>query len=80
MVVADAVLPSGPNNEETTEPGLGIGIIIAIVVIAVLVTAVVVDVACFFTRSAGLTAAIIGKRGVKDKDKEAMLEDGKNAR
>ncbi|XP_071549561.1 uncharacterized protein [Panulirus ornatus] len=71
--------PNGPNTEETTEPGLGIGIIIAIVVIAVLVTAVVVDVACFFTKNAGLTATIVGKQSVKDKDKEAMLEDGQNA-
>ncbi|XP_071549557.1 uncharacterized protein [Panulirus ornatus] len=75
----DPTAETGPNTEETTEPGLGIGIIIAIVVIAVLVTAVVVDVACFFTKNAGLTATIVGKQSVKDKDKEAMLEDGQNA-
>nr|XP_045619948.1 fasciclin-2-like isoform X5 [Procambarus clarkii] len=69
----------GPNPEESTESELGIGIIIAIVVIAVLVIALVVDVACFCTNNAGLTAAILSKRGAKDKDKEAMLEDGKNA-
>lgn len=56
------------------------GLIAGIVVIAVLVIVVIVDLTCYCTNNAGLTAAVLGKRGVKDKDKEAMLEDGKNAR
>nr|XP_053638441.1 fasciclin-2-like isoform X2 [Cherax quadricarinatus] len=70
---------TGPNAEEAMKSDLGIGIIVAIVVIAVLIIAVVVDVTCFCTNNAGLTAAVLRKRGAKDKDKEAMLEDGKNA-
>ena len=52
----------------------------AVIIIVILVVAVLVDVTCFFTRSAGLIATIASKRGAKDKDKETMLEDGKNAR
>ncbi|KAK8738932.1 hypothetical protein OTU49_003745 [Cherax quadricarinatus] len=78
---AEAVIKTanGPNAEEAMKSDLGIGIIVAIVVIAVLIIAVVVDVTCFCTNNAGLTAAVLRKRGAKDKDKEAMLEDGKNA-
>ncbi|KAK8376758.1 hypothetical protein O3P69_009997 [Scylla paramamosain] len=61
------------------EGGPNAGIIVAIIIIVILVVAVVVDVTCFFTRSAGLIATIASKRGAKDKDKETMLEDGKNA-
>lgn len=62
------------------ESGLSTGIIAAIIVIALLVVLVVIDVSCFFTRNAGLTATIAGRRSATDKDKEAMLEDGKNPR
>lgn len=80
IVVAYTLIPSGPNPEELTDAGIGIGIIIAIIIIVILVILVVVDLTCFFTKKAGLTATVLGKRDAKDKDKEAMLEDGKNAR
>lgn len=64
----------------TDEGGLGTGIIVAIIVIALIVVLVIIDVTCYVTKKAGVTAKIVGKKGQKDKDKEAMLEDGKNAR
>ncbi|XP_068222632.1 fasciclin-2-like isoform X2 [Palaemon carinicauda] len=68
--------PVGP---QPSTGGVGTGLIIGIIVIVVLIVIVVADVMCYCTKNAGLTAAIVGKRGSKDKDKEAMLEDGKNA-
>ncbi|XP_037784980.1 fasciclin-2-like isoform X13 [Penaeus monodon] len=79
---AEAVIKTAHGNDEaeasTASPG--VGLIAGIVVIAVLVIVVIADLTCYCTNNAGLTAAVLGKRGVKDKDKEAMLEDGKNAR
>ncbi|XP_045121116.1 fasciclin-2-like isoform X3 [Portunus trituberculatus] len=66
--------------ENSQESGPNAGVIVAVIIIVILVVAVVVDVTCYFTRSAGLIATIASKRGAKDKDKETMLEDGKNAR
>ncbi|XP_063590431.1 histone-lysine N-methyltransferase SETD1B-like [Penaeus indicus] len=72
--------PAHGNDEaEASTASPGVGLIAGIVVIAVLVIVVIVDLTCYCTNNAGLTAAVLGKRGVKDKDKEAMLEDGKNA-
>ncbi|XP_064081205.1 fasciclin-2-like isoform X3 [Macrobrachium nipponense] len=68
--------PVGP---QPSTGGVGTGLIVGIIVIVVLIVIVVADVICYCTKNAGLTAAIVGKRGSKDKDKEAMLEDGKNA-
>lgn len=59
--------------------GIGTGLIIGIVIILALIIIVIVDVICYCTKNAGLTATIVGKRGPKAKDKEAMLEEGKNA-
>ncbi|KAK4303116.1 hypothetical protein Pmani_024845 [Petrolisthes manimaculis] len=69
----------GPETGENSEEGgLGMGVIVAIIVIALILIIVCIDVTCCITKKAGLTAKIVGKKGQKDKDKEAMLEDGKN--
>lgn len=73
-------LLSGPITNPTVDEPLSTGIIVAIIIIVLVVVLVVVDVSCYCTRNAGLTAIIAGKRGSTDKDKEAMLEDGKHAR
>ncbi|KAK7079437.1 hypothetical protein SK128_012297, partial [Halocaridina rubra] len=66
-------------NPETSTGGVGTGLIVGIIIILVLIAVVIVDVICYCTKNIGLTATVVGKRGAKDKDKEAMLEDGKNA-
>lgn len=76
IVIKTAHDPVGP---QPSTGGVGTGLIVGIIVIVVLIVIVVADVICYCTKNAGLTAAIVGKRGSKDKDKEAMLEDGKNA-
>ncbi|XP_042866206.1 fasciclin-2-like isoform X4 [Penaeus japonicus] len=78
---AEAVIKTAHGNDqpEASTASPGVGLIAGIVVIAVLVIVVIVDLTCYCTNNAGLTATVLGKRGVKDKDKEAMLEDGKNA-
>lgn len=74
-------MPSGPDQGEVSdEGGMSTGLLVAIIVIVLIVVLVVIDVTCYVTRAAGITATIVGKKGQKDKDKEAMLEDGKNAR
>ncbi|XP_037784967.1 fasciclin-2-like isoform X4 [Penaeus monodon] len=75
----DPSAPPGNDEAEASTASPGVGLIAGIVVIAVLVIVVIADLTCYCTNNAGLTAAVLGKRGVKDKDKEAMLEDGKNA-
>ncbi|CAL4177872.1 unnamed protein product, partial [Meganyctiphanes norvegica] len=86
--ISDAVTSSAPpttsNPAHGEIPGastqsIGIGIIIAIVIIAAIIIAVVVDVSCYFANKTGVLAKVLGSREPKDKDKEAMLEDGKNA-
>ena len=54
----------------------------AIVIISVFLFVILVDVSCFFAKNVGVTATIVGKVGDSQhaKDKEAMLEDGVNAR
>ncbi|XP_047476200.1 fasciclin-2-like isoform X3 [Penaeus chinensis] len=76
----DPSAPPGNDEAAASTASPGVGLIAGIVVIAVLVIVVIVDLTCYCTNNAGLTAAVLGKRGDKDKDKEAMLEDGKNAR
>ncbi|XP_042205865.1 fasciclin-2-like isoform X3 [Homarus americanus] len=73
-----SAVPGASPDEEKANGGIGIGIIILIVVIALLIIALVIDVTCFCVNNAGCIAFICGKRDSKDKDKEAMLEDGKN--
>jgi len=68
----------GPIPDPSTQ-SIGVGIIIAIVIIAAIIIALVVDVSCYFANKSGVLAKILGSREPKDKDKEAMLEDGKNA-
>ncbi|KAG0720397.1 Fasciclin-2 [Chionoecetes opilio] len=79
----EAVIKTAPGRDREVSPeqtgGPGGGIIAAIIIIVIIVVAVVVDVTCYCTRNIGLTALIAGKRGSKDKDKENMLEEGKNA-
>ncbi|XP_076050784.1 fasciclin-2-like isoform X3 [Oratosquilla oratoria] len=69
----------GPPLPEPTETGgVSVGIIIAIVVVTIFVLAILIDLGCYFTQKAGVTAAIMGKRSSKDKDKEAMLKEVKD--
>ncbi|KAF2360252.1 Fibronectin type III [Trinorchestia longiramus] len=67
-----------PAGNPYTEPTLGIGIVIAIVVVGVLVLLIVLDISCFFCRDAGVTASLVRAVANKEKDKEAMLHNGKN--
>ena len=78
----NARLPAGSSVDGViyAEPRLSVWIIVAIVVAAIILLAIVIDVLCFFSRDSGVTSAIARKIGSKEKDKEAMLEPGKNNR
>lgn len=69
-----------PGGAPYTEPNLGVGVVVGIAIIAFLVLAIVLDITCFFCRDCGLTAALVRRVATNDKDKEAMIEAGKNNR
>lgn len=69
-----------PAGAPYTEPTLGIGIVVGIALIGLLVLLIILDISCFFCRDCGITASLVRAVASKEKDKEAMIHNGKNNR